>query len=61
MTLIRTAGGLVNVALANCPRCHGQGWWMEEESKPGHGCMIVTTTYQPFCNCAEEIKKAEST
>ena len=57
MTLIRTAGGLVNVALENCPRCHGRGWWMEYQREAGDWVIA----YQPFCNCADEIRKAEST
>lgn len=59
MSLIWMRGELVSVALKDCPRCHGRGWWIENgEVDKENGTMTVI--YSPFCNCTEEIKREDS-
>jgi hypothetical protein len=60
--LIVSNGGYVNVALKDCPRCHGDGYWYEwkvDEEQTIPQATSATLTYQPFCNCAEEIRLAK--
>jgi hypothetical protein len=52
---------VIDEKLKNCPRCHGDGYWYDwkvDESQPVPGAQSSTLTYQPFCNCTEEIRLA---
>jgi hypothetical protein len=51
-----------DVALKDCPRCHGDGYWYDwkvDEEQTIPQATSATLTYQPFCNCAEEIRLAK--
>ncbi len=59
--LVASANGFVNVALKSCPRCHGDGYWYEwrvDESNTEPRTNAFILSYQPYCNCTEEIRLA---